>query len=178
MALIMVIAFSTIVFAVQAQEHNDPEEHGQFKNHRISAIIGHTFVPNGEPDVGRSGTVIVPSWGLDYEYWFNHKWAIGFHSDLELISYVVDNQERQELERERPVILSLVGLFKPVHQLVVYIGPGIELEKNENFFVFRLGVEYEFEIGHHWDLSPGFFYDNKEGIFDSWSLGLAVARRF
>ena len=91
---------------------------------------------------------------------------------------MVDNSERQELERERPVILSLVFQFKPIHSLVIYAGPGVELEKHENFFVYRFGVEYEFEIGEDWDLSPGIFYDNKEGVFDTWSFGLGVAKRF
>ncbi|MDH3710179.1 MAG: porin family protein [Cyclobacteriaceae bacterium] len=161
----------------ETEAHDHSEEH-EFKHHKISLVIGHTHIPAGNPDEGRVGTVIAPSWGIDYEYWFNHKWAVGLHTDLEMISYVIDNEERSELERERPFIISVVGLFKPINSLVVYVGPGIELEKNENFMVYRFGVEYEFEMGKHWELSPGIFYDSKEGIYDSWSVGLAVGKRF
>ncbi len=185
----LTLFMSCVIFSLHAQhtahdsEHNNeahehPEEHHEFKHHKISLVIGHTHIPAGNPDVGRVGNVIAPSWGIDYEYWFNHKWAAGLHTDLEMISYVIDNDDRSELERERPVILSLVALFKPIHSLVVYVGPGLELEKNENFMVYRFGVEYEFEMGKHWELSPGVFYDSKEGIYDSWSVGLAVGKRF
>ena len=177
MAKIIFMAFLVACFVTLKVNGQGEEEPEVFKNHRISLVIGHTHVPAGNPEVGRSGSVIVPSWGLDYEYWFTHRWAAGFHTDLELVSYVVDNEERQELEREQPVIISIVGLFKPIPQLVLYMGPGVELEQNESFFVYRFGLEYEFEFGDHWDLSPGIFYDNKQGVYDAWAFGLAVGKR-
>ena len=175
--LILVTVLNPAFYSIYAQE-SDKSEYKEFKHQRISLVIGHTHVPKGSPDAGTSGAVIVPSWGFDYEYWFNDKWGLGLHNDLELLTYVVDNNELGELKRERPVIVSMVGLFNPIYNLVVYIGPGIELEKHESFFVYRVGLEYEFEINESWELSPGVFYDNKEGLFDTWSIGLSVAKKF
>jgi len=53
----------------------------------------------------------------------------------------------------------------------------VELEKHENFFVIKLGLEYAFAIANDWKtgvaFGPGF---TKE--FNTWALGISVARRF
>ncbi len=74
--------------------------------------------------------------------------------------------------RRRPV-----GIYEAVHGLELYAGPGVELEKHENFFVIKLGLEYAFAIANDWKtgvaFGPGF---TKE--FNTWALGISVARRF
>jgi len=160
-----------------AQEHSE-EEHKEFKNHRISITLSHTHVPRGIDNDGSSGSLIIPSWGLNYEYWFNHNWAIGMHNDMEITSYVITERNDVILERERPFIVSIVGIYKFNSGLEILTGFGYELEKHENFMVFRLGVEYEFELGKEWDLAPGIVFDAKEDIYSSYTLGLTVGKRF
>ena len=142
---------------------------------RVAVLIGHTFVPMGpEPD-----RLSVPSWGRDLEYWFNHRFGLGLHNDLEIETFLVEHDGHEEvLMREYPLVLTFDVLYKPWKELVFMIGPGLELERNEDFFLIRAGVEYEFEIGSGWDLFPSFFYDSRQNAYDTWSIGLGVGKSF
>ncbi|MGV6830000.1 MAG: hypothetical protein ACWA5P_00370, partial [bacterium] len=65
-----------MVAQANAQEYKEhtyrPAEGSGF---RIAGVIGHTLVNNEGMD-----NVFVPSWSLDFEYWFNHSWGIGLHN--------------------------------------------------------------------------------------------------
>jgi len=159
-----------------AQEHQSAHDQHGFMHHRVALMIAHTHVP-GARTGSQGSAVIVPSWGLNYEYWLNHQWAVGIHSDMEIATYIIESHESTEIERERPIIISTVGLFKPVHQIVLIAGVGQEIEKHENLWVFRFGIDYEFELNDGWDLSPSLIYDIKESLYDSWTLGLSVGKR-
>lgn len=151
-----------------------PGEEEAFKHFRLALLIGHTSVPSGE----KPEHLFVPSWGVDVEYWFNRKWGFGLHNDLELHTFVIEEPEGELLEREYPLVATLDILFKPIKDLVVLLGPGYEFEKNEHFALLRTGVEYEFEFGKHWDISPTIFYDTRFDAFDTWSIALGVGKRF
>ena len=170
--IVIILFILSVQIRVMAQEH----EAAPFSPHKVAVMIAHTHVPGAGTGTQSSG-LIVPSWGLDYEYWIDPHWAIGLHNDMEIATYVVEGHEGKEIERERPVIVSLVGLFKPTHQLILLAGFGRELEKHDSYWVTRFGVEYEFEINHSWELSPSLIYDIKESVYDSWSIGLAVGKR-
>jgi hypothetical protein len=163
---------------VQAQEDEKHQEYEQFKHHRLALVISHTHVPKAFQSSTGSNTVIVPSWGLNYEYWLNRKFAIGLHSDMEIASYIIEDENGQELERTRPVIVALVGIYNPWRGLELLAGFGREFEEHHKFWVYRLGVEYEIEIGHNWDIAPGLVFDIKENLYDSWTIGLGVGKRF
>ncbi len=143
---------------------------------RVAVLIGHTLIP----DEHSGEEFFIPSWGLDLEYWFNKEWGIGLHSDLEIETFVLvrENAEQDELERQSPLVLTLDALFKPWKGLVFQVGPGIEIERSENFPLLRLGLEYEFELPNHWDIAPSFFYDNRFGAYHTWSIALGVGKRF
>ena len=74
---------------VLAQENDEHESEEAFKHHRVSITFGHTHVPKGAPAVTNGSSLVVPSWGLNYEYWFTHKWALGLHNDTEIATYVL-----------------------------------------------------------------------------------------
>ena len=61
---------------------------------------------------------------------------------------------------------------------MVLAGPGIELEKEENFYVVRTGLEYELELGSHWDVSPTIFYDSRIDAYDTFSIGIGIGKHF
>lgn len=145
-----------------------------FKHFRASLLIGHTYVPTGE----EPKHLFVPSWGLDLEYWFNRRWGLGLHNDLELQTFIVEKQEGEQLEREYPLVTTLDVLVKPFKDLVLLIGPGYEFEKKENFALLRAGIEYEFEFGKDWDISPTIFYDTRFDAFDTWSFAVGIGKRF
>jgi len=145
-----------------------------FRPFRVAVLIGHTFIPARHS----SERLIIPSWGLDLEYWFNPKWGLGLHNDIELQSFLIEKGEDEIIEREYPLVLTLDALYRPWKGLVLQFGPGYELETTESFFLVRTGVEYEFELPGHWDISPSFFYDTRDRLYDTWSIALGVGKRF
>jgi translation elongation factor EF-4 len=166
-----------LLILVSLQTNAQEEEKGEFKHFRISPVLSHTYIPTATSEGTK--TIIVPSIGLDLEYWFSEKYGIGLHNDLELFVYEIE-KPRNELtvEREYPVVITLDGLAKVYKDLVLVFGAGVELEKNENLFIIRVGLEYEIEFAENWDLSPTFIYDYRKDEFATWSIGLGVGRRF
>lgn len=178
-AIFWLCALSAITQENHSEQEAEHSEHGEdFKKHRLALVFGNTHIPAGTAEQGRQGTLIAASWGLDYEFWFNRKWAIGLHSDIELLSYFIENDNHQGLEREYPFVSTLVVVYNPWKTLSLYAGPGVELETHENFYVTRVGFEYGIELPGHWEFSPGMSYDNKEGDFDAWTFGMAISKRF
>lgn len=164
-----------VIASAQGQTHGPlGHPHSQQPHWRVALLLGHTFVPA----VGSQYSAI-PSWGVDLEYWPTAKWGIGLHNDIELQSFIIEQAGREGLlEREYPLVLTLDALFKPWRGLVLQFGPGIELERSEHFYLLRLGVEYEFEFGRHWDVAPSIFYDTRLEAFDTWAITLGVGKRF
>lgn len=172
---LLVIAFGTL----QAQDNSsEGEQQEAFKHNRLAIVISQTHVPKGFQSSTGNKAIIVPSWGFNYEYWFNHKFAIGLHSDMEVSTYIIEDENGQEIERNRPIIVALVGIYNPWKGLEVLGGFGREFEESHKFWVYRVGVEYEIEIGDSWDIAPGVVFDIKENLYDSWTIGLGVGKRF
>ncbi|WP_299700129.1 hypothetical protein [uncultured Pontibacter sp.] len=158
------------------QALNQHTETHEFKHWRAGIMMYHTYI--GTQTTAGKGMLIVPSLGLDLEYWFNDTWGIGSHNDLELISFEVERGRENFLRRETPLLFTLDALWKPWKGLVLLAGPGIEVEPHENLFVFRAGLEYEIEIGSHWDIAPTVFYDNRVDAYDTFSVGIGLGKRF
>jgi len=178
---IPVIILIWIILPAYAYTQNSNENHGDqddFRHHRISPMISHTHIPNGSFAANKPSGIIVPSWGLNYDFWITPRWAIGSHNDMEIAHYVIEDEHGVEIDRERPIILSVVGIFKPTHHIELLAGFGKEFEKHHNYWVYRFGIEYEFDIRNHWMLSPSLIFDLKESVYDSWTLGLVIGKKF
>ena len=162
---------------VAAQHHSSPMQPSHKKTHfRISASLAHTYLP--EYTIDGKKTLVLPSFGLDLEAWFNPKWGIGLHNDLELLTFEVKDQEGLHIEREFPVLLTMDLLWKPIGKWVFFCGPGLELEPSQNYFVLRMGTEYEISISEHWDITPICFYDFRINAYNTFSIGLGVGYFF
>lgn len=74
-----------------AQEHSKEGKKEEFKHHNVALVIGHTHIPKAIQSSSSTGGVIVPSWGLNYHYWLNKTWAIGLHTDMEIASYIIED---------------------------------------------------------------------------------------
>ncbi len=155
---------------------NSFSQESEFKHFRVSPVISHTYIPTATSE--GTQTIIVPSIGLDLEYWISEKWGIGFHNDLELFNYEIESDHEISVERDYPVVITLDGLAKIYKELVFVFGTGIELEKNKNLFIIRAGLEYEIEFAENWDVAPTALYDYRSGEFGTWSIGLGIGRRF
>lgn len=166
--LLLLLNFS---YLTNAQEH-----YLDFKHFRISPVLSHTYIPMATKEGDK--TVIVPSLGLDLEYWFNDKWGFGLHNDLELETFEIMTNNELTIEKEFPVVLTMDALYKFYKNWVLVFGIGIEFEKNENLFIIRTGIEYEVEFGNHWDVAPTIFYDYRSQNFGTWSIGIGIGKRF
>ena len=82
------------------------------------------------------------------------------------------------LERSTPIAPVVVGIYKPWEYLGFIAGLGGEFAKEENFFILRLGIEYGYPIHQDWLLVGGLTNDIKINGYNSFSLGIGVARFF
>jgi hypothetical protein len=165
----LILIFAT-AFQINAQEHTEHiEKHDDGRGFRIAGIIGHTLINTEDVD-----NVFVPSWGLDVEYWFNHKWGLGLHNDIEIETFIIRNSDNEEIERVNPLVLTIDALYQFGGGFVVTVGPGVELEKEESFYLMRLGIEYEKDITDSFYLLPTLFLDQRFDGYNSWNIGLGV----
>jgi hypothetical protein len=146
-------------------------------HHEIEGFIGSTHVPKGALD-DSDATLILPNIGLNYKYWFDEKFAIGWYNNIVALTYTVNSDSQQDLDREYPVTTTIVGIFKPWKNLSLFTGPGLEIDKNKTLFVFRFGVDYSFPLSNDWHLTPRFIYDNLATDIQAYTLGVGVSKRF
>ena len=147
-----------------------------FENHfRISPVLSHTYIPKAT--IGGKEIYFLPSFGLDLEYWFSHKWGVGLHNDLELESFEIEKDNAKNV-RVIPIVSTIDLLYNFHKRWVLVLGAGIEFDKRENLTLFRTGIEYEIEIGDGWDVSPTIFYDIRISKFDTASIGIGFGKRF
>jgi hypothetical protein len=174
--LLLLLGIPFLTYAQHSELHPTDAGEPEAPPFRIAVLLGHTLIP--AEHAGEN--FFIPSWGLDLEYWIQKKWGVGIHSDLEIETFIIlrENSDQEELERISPLVVTLDALYKPWRGLVLQIGPGIEFEKNENYPLLRAGIEYEFELNHHWDIAPTVFYDTRFSEYHTWSIALGVGKRF
>jgi hypothetical protein len=92
------------------------------------------------------------------------------------LTYKINTDNYNDVDKKYPVILSAVGIFRPWKNLNVFLG---ETDKNNTFFVARLGLDYSIRIGRDgWFLSPRFIYDDLAINYSAWTPGLDIGKRF
>ncbi|ULQ55799.1 hypothetical protein KJS94_14210 [Flavihumibacter rivuli] len=162
---------------VEAQQTKEQEKAGLFHHHRFTIMMANAHIPNMDGIEGQNKFTVVPAWGFDYDAWFNEKWAIGLHNELILQQYKVEKEEDKTIiERSYPVASTLVGLFKPGRHLTIISGIGVELEKSESLGLWKIGIDYGWELPKQFELSICLQYDNKFKTYDSWLFGIAVSK--
>ncbi len=60
----------------------------------------------------------------------------------------------------------MVGIYKSWRGLETVAGFGREFEEHHDFWDYRFALEYEFEIGNHWDLTPALVVNIKENLYN------------
>lgn len=172
--------------ASQEQHHTEHEStethHGK---HKLAIYGGFTHVQASfvEHETGEHATgKWIPTLGLDYFYTLNKSFDIGLISDIELDSYYVkeEGEISTHYERVNVLVVTPVLKFKPLHNIGIVAGGGIEMEfaeETKTVGVVKLGLEYEVPIKKGWELSPGIVADLKEK-YSTISLGLSLGKRF
>ncbi len=173
------IFFILLGLSAISQDHVDDQknEDHEFKRNRISVIIGHGHVFGAETSSGRS-VITIPTWGIDYVYRIDHRFGVALKSDIEIFEYIVEDQEGTNITRENPIIISALFTYHLKSNFIFFTGPGIEFEKNHNFFIYRIGANYEFHIANHWDFAPEVIFDIKDGSIGSFTWGIGFGKSF
>ena len=170
----------------------DIENHHQAqKKHIISASINHTVIFSAIKNDENKTNIILPSFGINYTYAFNHKWGIGLHSDIIIEDFVVrggadSGTERSGteisntaiIERGTPVSAALMVVFKPFTYLGLLAGVGREFSSHEDFTVIRFGMEAPFHLPNNWEVFGLLTYDINIDAYESLTYGIGIAKAF
>ncbi|HBH23064.1 MAG TPA: hypothetical protein DDY13_06525 [Cytophagales bacterium] len=160
---------------ISAQE---PMENEKSARHSIGISIAHAHISQGIQDGDRKW-ITEPSFLLDYNFELTSRWIIGIHTDLVLQTFEIKKiLDESVIERSNPLSVVAVAGFKPVEYWTVFVGGGIELEEKESFGLIRIGLERNIEISDQWEIPLSLTYDAKINVYDTWSLGIGIARRF
>jgi len=173
------MALSAPAIAQEQSVDEAAQETGEeqpLRHHRLALFVGYTWVPQGEILGEAPNVVIVPTLGIDYEFWITHRVAVGLVNDFELSSYVVERSDGSLLEREFQYVGAIVGVVEAWRTLSLYAGPGIEADKHETLFLVKVGAEYEFPLRNNWDISIPLSFDITKDYF-SVSTGLVIGKR-
>ena len=157
-------------------EENKLDTH-HLQHHRIAIVAGYGFINGAIDENGKESTKVIPVFAVDYDYWFNHKWAIGLHSDIELSSYSIAEDHQEYLERNYAFLISVVGTYEILPGWAVFAGPGYEFETHQNFAVLRVGTDIAKTFENGWGAAIVIGYDIKE-VNSMLNLGLAISKRF
>jgi len=176
--LIVVIPFSNAQHTEDANDTQHAEHEGPGHRHKVTLVLANSFLKNDFEDNPNS-ILIVPTFGLNYDFFFHQKWGVGFHSDIVAQQYKVETHDgHEELIRENPVALCAVGLFKPISALTLIAGYGVEIETHENIQILRFGVEYGFHLPGNWELGFALEFDRKINTYNSWVFGVGFSKLF
>ncbi|MEM9327766.1 MAG: hypothetical protein AAGA85_19005 [Bacteroidota bacterium] len=151
------------------------EESGKEKKWAISLATINSHVPAVTDSRSR---IIIPAWGLGVDYKVSEKWALVFLTELEIQSYVVEQGEEQELEREFPLITVLAVGYEITPNIVVDVGIGREFESNESFNLLHFAAAYNFHLPNHWHIGPGAALNLRENGFPTYSFKIGAAKMF
>jgi len=120
---------------------------------------------------------IVPSFGVKYTRRFSEKIGLAWTNEVEFANYMIEYEGHGELEREFAFVSAVLFSYEPIPKLGLLAGPGVELERNQNFFVLKVGVEYEVKLLDDRFISTEAYYDIKE-VYGALGLGLSVGAKF
>lgn len=171
---IIILTFSSgVLFAQQKTIHK--ESHSLKSNHRISLGLGHTSISQGEVD-GETEWLSMPSWSLNYDYWISNKFAIGLQNDIVIESYKVEEHDSETLERNYPVSIIPVIIYKPIEQLGIVGGVGTEIAGGHGITLTRIGIEPGFHLPGNWEAGGSLVWDAKWDHYNSWAITFIISK--
>jgi hypothetical protein len=176
--IITLFIFTTVLAVAQNDTHHVFHPH-----HTLGLIISHTQVSQGIQANGNKKWLSLPSWGINYNYKFSKKWAIGLHSDIVTEDFAVQEHSKSSsnstvLERSYPIASAVMASFKPGKNFNYLFGAGGEFAHTGNLFLVRVGLEYGYHINKKWELNANITNDLKINAYNSWAIGMGVTKIF
>jgi hypothetical protein len=167
-------------FTTFGQEHENAEQENFERRHSLGIMIGHEHVFNGRDSNGEKQTLILPFWGLDYNFQFSPKMVLGLHTDIILETFEVEKNlgsgNEEVVERTRPIAPAILFIYKATEHWSFGLGVGGEFAKEENYLLSRLSIEYGSEIRNGWEVFGGLQYDFRWDAYDTWTIGLGIGK--
>ena len=177
MKKIYFLSFTLIIFSfLKVSAQNEIEEKEKIQRHRIALFTGYTIISEAVTSDSTSKMIITPTLGIDYEYYFTEKIALGLVNDLELDDYVIEDSEGELLERDYSFRTALVFVYEPFEWWSVFAGGGYEFESNEGFALIKIGTDFTKKFEQGWDASVSIDYDIKEEN-SSPAIGVSVGKK-
>lgn len=173
---VLFIIIAMTATAQEAEKTAAKEEETIKGTHRLTLVLGQSHLSEGIMENGKKGWKVIPSWGLDYDYWVSNHWAIGLHNDMIIETFAVAEKEGKIIERSRPFASVATALFKPDKHLTYIVGMGGEFSKEENFALTRLGIESGWEMKNNWEFNISLLYDIKWNGYNSWLIGFGISK--
>ena len=174
-----------LVASLQLSAAENPDDHTKHHKHQqreykniVSFLYGTSIIPGGNPHI--DGVLLVPTIGLEYERWFSRKLGAGVFTDLAMSPYVIEadfNDDMVHIDREYVMVMTVALLYEPFHNFMIFAGPGVEFERNQNLFVQKMGVTYSFPIQNNWVIKAGASYENIE-LYDAFGVGVSFGKAF
>ncbi|WP_353777326.1 hypothetical protein [Winogradskyella sp. 3972H.M.0a.05] len=176
---LLLLLLQSFLSSAQDKVHDKNSEHTN--KHSIALMLSHTQINEGVNEQGKRQWLSLPSWGINYTYFIDGKWAVGLHSDIIIEDFVVESigrSSQETIERSYPIATALVGLYKPTKHFSILAGSGMEITKEQNFFLVRFGLEYSYHFHDNWELIANLVNDLKVNGYNSFGIGLGVAHHF
>lgn len=146
------------------------------KQNRLAIVYGSGFIP-GASLRPNALFASIPKLGVVYERRISEKFGVSLMSDVELISYAVNEGEADEFERESAWSTCVLANLHVGNALVIFAGAGYEIESSKDQALGRFGFQYMFFPGSDWDISPIGWVDIKEEN-TAYVFGINVGRSF
>lgn len=179
---IRILSLSTLICFYFSGFAQEGELSDSLKRNRLTLTFGHAHVPNAFTSNGSKKWLILPTWGLDYDFWINKKWAIGLQSDILIQNFNIEVSEGSKkgkiLERKYPITLAAVAIYKPIKSLSVFVGGGQEYSSTEALWLTRIGAEYGWELPKEYEISIEALFDNKWEEYTTWCFGVGASKYF
>lgn len=172
---IILIVGLTLKVGAEEKEHSNVNKH-DYSRHRISLTVVNALINNSFTDQ-TDDILIVPAFGLNYDYFIHAKWGLGIHSEILLQQFEIKKHgTNEEIVRENPIAISGMLLFRPHHRWIIFAGYGVEVEKNENFHLVRIGAEYGIDLPKNWELGFSLEFDYKPEAYNALLFGIGFSK--
>lgn len=160
------------------KKHSSEEEHTSLKRHNFGFVVSHTHINSAKENPDGSKFIAAPSFCLNYNFNFNHKWAIGLHNDiiLENIDLEHTHEGGAGIKRERPISSAIMAMYKPIEHLAILAGGGMEFSNHEDFAVIRFGIETPIHLENNWEIFATLTADIGINNYDSLTFGFGIAK--
>lgn len=167
--------FTLLIVLIAMQTNAQDTTKGIKSSHRLSFGLGHTSISEGRQN-GQTQWLPLASWSLNYDYWFNNKWAIGLQNDWILETFVVKQKSGSVIERKNPIAVIPVGMYKLSGHWTAILGAGIEFSHGHNLGLTRFGAEYGVHLLKHTEVGVALVWDNKWNYYNSWGVAFTVGK--